>query len=347
MKFRIAAIAAIAVVGLIGCGEQKKPEPPKAEAPKPVPVAAQQKLKFAHVYETSEPYHTAAVWAAGEIDKRTANRYTMEVFPASSLGKETDINQGLTLGTVDIIYTGQLFAGRSYGPISIGGAPFVFRDFEHWKKYSTSKLFDDLADGYSKATSGNKVLAITYYGNRQTTANKALNKPEDMKGLKIRVPDAPLYTLFPKAVGANPTPIAFAEVYLALQNKTVDAQENPLPTIDAKKFYEVQSHINLTAHITDALLTIVGGPLWNKLSDADKKVFSDVFREAAARATGEIIESEKKLVGEFEKRGKTVVKVDRGPFIAAVQQYYDQGKQPDGSALPWPKDVYDQLQAIK
>ena len=143
------------------------------------------------------------------------------------------------------------------------------------------------------------IVAVTYYGNRQTTANKALNKPEDMKGLKIRVPDAPLYTLFPRAVGANPTPIAFAEVYLALQNKTVDAQENPLPTIDAKKFYEVQSHINITAHITDALLTIIGGPLWAKLSDADKKTFQTVFQEAAAKATAEIIESEKRLMTVF------------------------------------------------
>lgn len=308
---------------------------------------AQQKLKFAHVYETSEPYHTAAVWAAGEIGKRTSNRYAVEVFPASSLGKETDINQGLTLGTVDIIYTGQLFAGRNYGPISIGGAPFMFRDFDHWKKFSTSKLFDELGEGYAKAAAGNKVIAITYYGNRQTTSNKAINKPADMKGLKIRVPDAPLYTLFPRAVGANPTPIAFAEVYLALQNKTVEAQENPLPTIDAKKFYEVQSHINITAHITDALLTIVGGPLWAKLSDADKKTFTAVFREASARATGEIVEAEKKLMGEFTKRGKTVVMVDRKPFIAAVEKYYKDGKQPDGSALPWPKDLYAKVQAIR
>src|SRR5690349_22026530 len=86
---------------------------------------AQTKLKFAHVYETSEPYHTAALWAAGEIAKRTSNRYTMDVFPASALGSETQINQGLSLATVDVLYTGQLFAGRSFGPISIGGAPFV------------------------------------------------------------------------------------------------------------------------------------------------------------------------------------------------------------------------------
>ena len=111
-------------------------------------VAAQTKLKWAHVYETSEPYHTAAVWAAGEIKKRTNGRYDIEVFPASTLGKETDINQGLTLGTVDIIYTGQLFAGRTYGPISIGGAPFMFRDFEYWKKFAASPLFNGPGERY-------------------------------------------------------------------------------------------------------------------------------------------------------------------------------------------------------
>ena len=312
----------------------------------PTAALAQQKLKFAHVYETSEPYHTAAVWAAGEIGKRTGNRYTMDVFPASSLGNETQLNQSLPLATVDIIYTGQAFAARTYPPIAIGGAPYMFRDFDHWKKYSTSAVLGELADGYF-AKGGNRPIAFTYYGVRHTTANKPIVKPEDMKGLKLRVPDAPLYVMYPKVVGANATPIAFAEVYLALQNKTVDAQENPLPTIEAKKFYEVQTHINITAHITDALLTIVGGPLWAKLSDADKKTFQAVFQEAAALATTQIVDIEKRLMTDFTKRGKTVVMVDRKPFMAAVQKFYAEGKQPDGSALPWPRDVYDRLQAIK
>src|SRR5882724_4542571 len=98
------------------------------------PALAQQKLKFAHVYETSEPYHKWALWAATEIAKRTANRYTMDVFPASSLGNETQINQALSLGTVDVIYTGQAFAARTYPPLSIGGAPYMFRDFDHNRK---------------------------------------------------------------------------------------------------------------------------------------------------------------------------------------------------------------------
>ncbi|MGZ5062163.1 MAG: sialic acid TRAP transporter substrate-binding protein SiaP [Usitatibacter sp.] len=300
---------------------------------------AQTKLKWAHVYETSEPYHTAAVWAAGEIKKRTDGRYDIVVFPASTLGKETDINQGLTLGTVDIIYTGQLFAGRTYGPLAIGGAPYMFRDFDHWKRYAASPLFQQLADGYQKA-GGNKVITLTYYGERHVTSNKPINRPEDMKGLKIRVPDAPLYTMFPRAVGANPTPIAFAEVYLALQNGTVDAQENPLPTIDAKKFYEVQKYIVLTGHITDALLTIVAGGTWNKLSEADKKIFETVLKEASARCTAEIVDIEKKLGAEFEKRGKVVVKVDRKPFRDATMKLHN------GPDATWPRDVYDKLQGL-
>jgi tripartite ATP-independent transporter DctP family solute receptor len=302
---------------------------------------AQQKLKFAHVYETSEPYHTWALWAAGEIAKRTNNRYTMDVFPASSLGNETQINQSLSLGTVDLIYTGQAFAARTYPPLSIGGAPYMFRDFDHWKKYSQSAVLWDLADAYFKK-GGNKPIAMTYYGVRHTTANKAIVKPEDMRGLKLRVPDAPLYIMYPKVVGANATPIAFAEVYLALQNRTVDAQENPLPTIEAKKFYEVQSHINLTGHITEMLITIVSGPLWNKLSDADRKAFEDIFREAAARATEEIAAAEIKLVGDFAtKYKKTVVMSDRAAFQSVFTKFHI------GPDVPWDRALYDKVQAIR
>ncbi len=159
--------------------------------------------------------------------------------------------------------------------------------------------------------------------------------------MKLRVPAAPLFVMFPRAVGANPTPIAFAEVYLALQNGTVDAQENPLPTIDAKKFYEVQKYIILTGHITESLVTIVAGDTWKKLSEADRKTFSDVLWEASSRATNDIVDAEAKLVTDFQKRGVNVVKVDRGPFIKAVQPAVT---SPDA---PWPKALYEKVQAIK
>ncbi|MGP1396554.1 MAG: sialic acid TRAP transporter substrate-binding protein SiaP [Inquilinaceae bacterium] len=302
-------------------------------------ATAQETISFAHVYETSEPYHEWAVWAAEEIGKRTDGRYQVEVFPASSLGKEVDINEGLTLGTVDIIYTGALFAGRSYGPIAISGAPYMFRDFDHWKAYTTSDLFAELGEGYSEAT-GHQVMALTYYGERHVTSNTPILEPGDMAGLKIRVPNAPLYTMFPNAAGANPTPIAFAEVYLALQQGVVDAQENPLPTIQAKKFYEVQSNINLTGHITDALLTIVGGPRWDSLSEEDREIFATVLREAAANCTQAIVDKENELAAWFEDQGVTVNTVDRGKFRDVVMPHHN------GPDATWPQDVYDRLQAL-
>src|SRR5215216_3105557 len=304
------------------------------------PASAQTKLKWAHVYEVPEPYHQQAVWAADEIKKRTNGKYEIQVFPASQLGNENQINEALGLGTVDMIYTGVAFAGSIHKPIAITNAPFVLRDFEHWKAYRDGKLFRDIAKGYEDKTR-HKVIALTYYGQRHVTANKEIKKPEDMKGMKLRVPPAPLFLMFTKSVGANATPIAFAEVYLALQQKTVDGQENPLPTIMAKKFYEVQSHIMLTGHITESLLTIVGSHVWPKLSDADKKIFEEVLSEAALKATKQIRDSEQKTADELRKLGKTVVEVDRAAFRAAALPLHN-----DGSG-GWSQAEYDALQALK
>ena len=302
--------------------------------------AGERDLRWAHVYEASEPYHTCAVEAGPALEERTDGRLGIEVFPASSLGKEVDINEGLGLGTVDIIYTGQLFAGRAYGPIAIGGAPYMFRDYEHWDAFRNSDLFDELSRGYTDAT-GNRIEAMTYYGERHVTSNEPITEPADMEGLKIRVPNAPLYMMFPEAVGANPTPIAFAEVYLALQQGTVDAQENPLPTIEAKKFYEVQSDINLTGHITDGLLTIVGGPAWGSLSEEDQAALVEVVNEAADCATDQIIQKENELAQFFRDEGLNVNEVDREPFRQATMERH---MGPDAT---WDQETYDRLQAIE
>lgn len=274
-------------------------------------------LKWAHVYETSEPFHTESAWAAEEIGKRTEGRYKIDVFPASQLGKEADLNQGLKLGTVDIIISGSSFAAREYAPIGVTYYPYTFRDPAHLIAYTKSDVFKRLAKGYEDA-SGNHIAAVTYYGTRQTTSNRPIGKCNDMQGLKMRVPDVPAYLAMPRACGANTTPIAFAEVYLALQNGTVEAQENPLTTIDAKKFYEVQKHIVLTGHIVDHLNTLVSKSLWSQLSDADKQIFTEVMQEAAERSTKIIEEREKSLVATFKERGIEVTEVDKTDFEKTV-----------------------------
>ena len=303
-------------------------------------ASAQTKLKWAHVYETSEPFHKYSVWAGEEIKKRTNGKYDIQVFPASSLGKESDINQGLTLGTVDIILTGASFAGNSYKPLAVTYFPFIFRDADHLLKYAKSDVFAELSKGYDDKT-GNHITALNYYGARHVTSNRPIAKPEDMKGLKIRVPDAPAYLAFPKALGANATPIAFAEVYLALQSGTVDAQENPLPTIEAKKFFEVQKNISLTGHIVDSLLTVVSGQLWGKLNADEKKMFTAVMEEAAEKTGREIIASETRLIEEFKKKGNNIITVDKAAFREAVL------KNTKPTDHGYRQQDYDRILAIK
>lgn len=280
---------------------------------------AQEVLKWAHVYEVTEPFHTESVWAAEEIGKRTDGRYKVDVFPASQLGKESDINQGLTLGTVDIIISGSSYAAREFPPIGVTYFPFIFRDANHLLAYTKSDKYKELTGGY-EAKSGHHITATTYYGTRHTTSNRPIAKCADMQGLKMRVPDVPAYLAMPRACGANTAPIAFAEVYLALQNGTVEAQENPLTTIEAKKFYEVQKNIILTGHIVDHLNTIVSRSRWASLSDEDKQIFTTVMQEAAERATNKIVAREQELVKEFQDQGISVSEIDRADFEKNVEE---------------------------
>jgi tripartite ATP-independent transporter DctP family solute receptor len=303
-------------------------------------VMAQQKLKWAHVYETSEPFHTESVWAAEEIKKRTNGKFDIQVFPASTLGKETDINQGLTLGTVDMIISGPSFAARTYPRFGIAYYPFIFRDGDHLLAYSRSPVFQEMI-GEFRARTGIQVTAYTYYGARHTTAQRPFTNCAGMKGLKIRVPDVPAYRATPEACGANPTPIAFAEVYLALQNGTVEAQENPLTTIEAKKFFEVQKAIMLTGHIVDGLTTQIAPHVWNRLNDAEKKIFTDVTQEAAVRASAKVKAREAELVEEFRKKGLQMVQVDRKSFQDAVL------KNKPLTGMGFTQSDFDKIQAAR
>ena len=306
------------------------------------PASAQIRLKWAHVYEITEPFHTEALWAAGEIRKRTNGKFDIQVFPASQLGNENQLNEALGLSAVDIVYVGINFVAATYQPLGITGAPFMLRDLDHWKAYRDSKLFSDLVQGYDEKTR-HKIVALTYYGQRHVTANKPIRKPEDMKGMRLRVPPAPLFLMFTKSVGADATPIAFSDVYVALQQGLVDGQENPLLTIMAKKFYEVQSHIVLTGHITESMVTVIGSHVWNKLTPDDQKIFADTLKEAASKATEAIEASERILAGQFRKLGKTVIEPDREAFRKAAIPLHNDASVGAG----WTRAQYDELQALK
>jgi len=239
-----------------------------------------------------------------------------------------------------MIISGSSFAAKSFPRIGVTYYPYTFRDADHLLAYTKSDVFKELAKGYEDK-SGHHIIAVTYYGVRQTSSNKPIKSCADMKGLKMRVPDVPAYLAMPRACGANTAPIAFAEVYLALQNGTVEAQENPLTTIEAKKFYEVQKHIVLTGHIVDHLNTVVSGALWKKLSDEDRKIFTDVAQEAAVKATEEIKQNEAKLIAFFKEKGLTVTEVDKNEFRDSVI------KNVSFESFGYRKADWERIQAVK
>lgn len=292
-------------------------------------ASAQETLKLAHVYEANTLYNEAALWIADEIEKRTDGAYKIDVFPSSQLGNEETITEGLQIGSIQMAYTGPTFLGQFYKPMAISEAPFIWKSYDHWKKYQGSDIFAEVSQGYFDQT-GNKVTSIMYFGARQTTSNKKIETPDDMKGMKIRVANAPLWKIFPLAVGANPTPVAFAEVYMALQQGVVEGQENPITIIDSNKFYEVQKYVARTSHINSSIVSVIGGPLWQKLSEEDRAVFTEVTQEASAMFSDRVHESEEELFAKFKAGNEIeVVDVDRAPFaelvIPAVKKEWPEG----------------------
>ena len=257
-------------------------------------LAQGRELKYAHVYEIAHPMHKASVAAADELARCTGGALKAAVHPASTLGSERQLNDLIGIGGVDIMLTGQLFAANFYKPLAVGAAPYIFTSRDQALAYRTSPVLKELMAGYNKAT-GQHMLAAGYFGAFNVSSNKPITKPDDMKGLKIRVPDVALYTMFPRALGANPAPIAFAEVYLALQQGVVEASVNPLPVTYAFKYYEVQKYVNLTQHLFEYALLIVGDHVMKDLNASQRicvQKAADVYGDQSSR---EIVDQENNL----------------------------------------------------
>jgi len=281
-------------------------------------------FKLGHVYDVSHPMHKAAAEAAEAFKTCTSGRHTIAVYPSSQLGSENAINEQVRFGGIDIIFTGQIFASSTYKPLAIGAAPFIFKDREQALRYRTSTVFKELWEGWGSAT-GQRILSAGFFGAFNVTSNTPIEKPEDMKGLKVRVPDAPIWLAFPRAVGANPTPVALAEVYLALQQGVVTASANPLPITYAFKFYEVQKYVNPTAHMMEYVFWVVGNHVMSKLDTADRACMQKSADLYADKSTQMIVEQETNLRKEMvEKKLVTFTNPDIPAFQAATRAVVEQ-----------------------
>jgi tripartite ATP-independent transporter DctP family solute receptor len=282
-------------------------------------ASAQRVLKLGHVYETGHPMHIGAVEAAELLKSCTDGAVSIDVFPSSQLGKETALNEQIRFGGVDIMFTGAIFGSSAYAPLAISAAPYIFNDRDHALRYRTSDVFKELWQGWNAAT-GAHILSAGYFGAFNVSSNEPVRTPADLEGVKVRVPDAPIWMAFPRAAGANPTPIAFAEVYVALQQGVASASVNPLPVTYAKKFYEVQKYVNLTGHLIEYVFWIVGDHIWSALAESEQSCMQQAADVFGGKSTELVVGQEDSLRDQMTKDGLIeFIEPDVAAFQAVTQ----------------------------
>jgi len=227
---------------------------------------------------------------------------------------------------------------------SILTSAYLFRDANHLNAFFTSDLgaeMKKMAEDEAKV----KILGPTFFGTRQVglKPKKKINTPADMAGIKLRMPPGDAWQLLGRSLGANPTPMAFAETYTGLQTGAVDGQDNPLPNVQAMKFYEVMSQIVLTSHLVGYDLLTVNLKTWNGMSPAKQKVFQAAVDKAINWSAAEHLKREAELAESFKKQGLEVYTPDVKAFREYAQKVYLGSDQ----AKDWPKGMLEKINALK
>jgi TRAP-type transport system periplasmic protein len=255
---------------------------------------------------------------AREVEKRTAGRYKIQTFYSGSLGGERESIEAVQLGTQELTFT-------STGPVPnfvpearILDIPFLFRDKAHARQVLDGPIGQDMLVKFEPK--GFKALAWGENGVRHMTNSKrAVNAPDDLKGLKMRTMENPVHIAAYKGFGIVPTPMAFPEVFTALQQGTVDGQENPLSVIMAAKFDQVQKHLSLTGHVYSPAIFLMSKAAFDKLSAADKTAFLDSAKEAAKANRARVDEDDSKGVAELRSKGMSIVEnLDKARFVSVL-----------------------------
>lgn len=288
-------------------------------------VHAQTTLRFGHANNPGEVAHDLYQEFAENVTKKSGGQLTIRVFPSEQLGKEVDLLQQLKSGALDISTPSMPTLNSMVPAFEIPSAPFLWRD---WKEAEAiirgpamEPVWNELRDKHNIVP----LSKIWYWGWRNFTfTSREVRKPEEMAGLKVRVPESPIWVEMVRGFGAAPTPIPFGEVYTALQQKTVDGQENPIPTIYSRKFYEVQGVLSMTRHMLQNNTLLINKNSLEKLKPELQKLLMDEAAAASAKNTQLQQAREVSMLEDIRKspRIKVIDNPDRDAFAAKMSAVY-------------------------
>ncbi len=280
-------------------------------------MAADMTLKLGHPANEDNIWHKASMKFAEELSSLTDGRIEVEVYPNETLGKEMDVINGMQLGTADMTITGESL--QNWAPMAaLLAVPYAYTSLEDMDAAAGGELGDRIEAQIIEQV-GIRPIAYFARGPRNLTSNRPISSPDDLNGLKMRVPNVPLFLNVWKALGASPTPMAFSEVFTSLQNGTIDAQENPLALIKSANFNEVQEYVNLTEHVRSWIYLTISEMAWNQMSEEDQANVMEAAKRAQDYERELFLADEEQLVDQLTELGMEFNEVDNEAFAAAAK----------------------------
>ncbi|WP_371156950.1 TRAP transporter substrate-binding protein [Jannaschia sp. 2305UL9-9] len=279
--------------------------------------AQEMTLKLGHLANEQNSWHLAAVKFGEELNALTDGRIAVEVFPNESLGKEVDLINGMQLGTVDMTITGETL--QNWAPMAaLLAVPYAYRSLEHMDEVASGAIGDQIIDQVVEKA---QIRPIAYFarGPRNLTSQRPIASPSDLNGMKMRVPNVPLFVDVWSALGAAPTPMAFSEVFTSLQSGVIEGQENPLALIRSANFNEVQGYVNQTEHVRSWIYLTIAESTWNRLSADDQAAVMQAAATAQEYERGLLLESLAADQEYLEANGMEFVEVDGAAFQTAAK----------------------------
>jgi len=301
---------------------------------------AQTEIKFGHVGEPGSLFAASAEEYARRANAKLGNKAKVVVYGSSQLGGDKELVQKLKLGTVDMALPSTVMTSESdlFGVFEM---PYLVKDRKHMGRIEKEVFWPIIEPTVEKK--GLKVIAVWENGYRHITNSKRpINTPDDLKGIKLRVPEGKWRVKMFQAYGANPSPMKFSEVFTALQTGVMDGQENPFTQITSAKFQEVQKFISLTGHVYTPAYVTVGAKKWATLPADVRKVLEDTAKETQAWVYETAEKGDKELLDKILAAGVKSNVPNKDAFVAASKPVYDEFAK----EVPGSKEVIDKAIAL-
>lgn len=280
-------------------------------------MAADYTLKFGHLANEQNIWNKAALKFKELVEANSDGRIEVQVFPNEQLGSEMDVINSIQLGTADMTITGESL--QNWAPkAAMMAVPYLFRDADHMRKAVEGDVGKQIEQQITERT-GLVPLAWFERGPRELTSNRPIKTPDDLDGLRIRVPNVPLFVDTWEALGARPTPMAFSEVFTSLQQNTIEAQENPLSLIESASFNEVQQYVDMTDHVRSWIYVVIGKQKLESMPDDLQTVVRDAASETQSYEEKLFVEDQQRLEQALKDKGMKFVEVDQAAFAKKAE----------------------------